>query len=73
MFIFGDWLVLIMVIIVMCKIVKMKEEEKLKVVEVILKNVYVDDICDLVKNVEEVRVLIKEVDEIFEMGGFYVK
>lgn len=41
-----------MAITAMCKTAKMKEEEKLKAAEDILKNAYVDNICDSVKNAE---------------------
>lgn len=57
----------------MRKTAKMKEEEKPKAAETILKNAYVDDICDSVKNTEETKVSKKEVDEILETGGFHVK
>lgn len=57
----------------MRKTAKMKEEEKPKAAETILKNAYVDDICDSVKNTEETKVLKKEVDEILETGGFHVQ
>lgn len=36
----------------MRKTAKMKEEEKLKAAEDILKNAYIDNICDSVKNAE---------------------
>lgn len=57
----------------MYKIVKLKQDVKLKVVEVIINNVYVDDICDFVGNVNDVKMLIFDVDEVFEVGGFKVK
>ena len=53
----------------MRKTAKMKEEDKPKAAEAILKNAYVDS----VKSAEEAKVLIKEVDEILETGGFHVK
>ena len=62
-----------MAITAMRKTAKMKEEEKLKAAEAILKNAYLDDICDSVKNAEEARELTKEVDKILETGGFHVK
>lgn len=42
----------------------------MKVVEVIINNVYVDDICDFVNNKNEVKSLISDVDEVFGVGGF---
>lgn len=69
-FIFGDRLALTMVIFVMRKMVKLKQDDKLKVVEVIINNVYVDDICDFVNNKNEVKSLISDVDEVFGVGGF---
>ena len=70
---FGDRPAPTMAITAMRKTAKMKEEEKPKAAEAILKNAYVDDICDSVKNAEEAKVLTKEVDEILETGGFHVK
>ena len=70
---FGDRPAPTMAITAMRKTAKMKEEEKPKAAETILKNAYVDDICDSVKNAEEAKVLTKEVDEILETGGFHVK
>ena len=70
---FGDQPAPTMAITAMRKTAKMKEEEKLKAAKAILKNACVDDICDSVKNVEEAKVLTKEVDKILKTGGFHVK
>ena len=70
---FGERPAPTMAITAMRKTAKMKEEEKPKVAETILKNAYIDDICDSVKNAEEAKVLTKEVYVILETGGFHVK
>ena len=70
---FGERPAPTMAITAMRKTAKMKEEGKPKVAETILKNAYIDDICDSVKNVEEAKVLTKEVYVILETGGFHVK
>ena len=50
---FGDRPAPTMAITAMRKTAKMNEEEKPKAAETILKNAYVDDLCDSVKNAEE--------------------
>ena len=61
-----------MAITAMRKTAKIKEE-KPRAAEAILKNAYVDDICDSVKNTKEAKALMADVDEVLESGGFHVK
>ena len=70
---FGDRPAPTMAITAMRKTAKMKEEEKPRGAEAILKNAYVDDICDSVKNAKEAKALTADVDEVLEPGGFHVK
>ena len=70
---FGDRPVPTMATTAMRKTAKMKEEEKPRAAEAILKNAYVDDICDSVNNEHEANVLISDVDDVLEAGGFHVK
>ena len=60
-----------MAVTAMRKTTKMKEEKR-KAAEAILKSASVDCICDLVNTAEKAKVK-KEVEEILETGGFYVK
>ena len=53
---FGDRPAPTMAITAMRKTGKMKEEEKAMAAEPILKNAYVDEMCDSVKNAEEANV-----------------
>ena len=62
-----------MAITAMRKTAKVKEEEKPRAAEAILKNAYVDDICDSVNNEQEANVLMSDIDDVLEAGGFHVK
>ena len=44
-----------------------------KAAEVIMKNAYMDDICDSVDTVKEAKQQIEDVDDVLEKGGFQVK
>ena len=41
--------------------------------EIIMKNAYMDDICDSVDTVKEARQQTEDVDKVLEKGGFKVK
>jgi len=68
---FGDRPAPTMAITAMRKTAKMKEEEKPRAAEAILKNAYVDDICDSVNNEHEANVLMPGVEDVLEAGGFH--
>ena len=51
----------------------MKKEEKPRAAEGILKNAYVDDICDSVNNVKEAKALMSDIDEVLDVSGLHVK
>lgn len=44
-----------------------------KAAEIIMKNTYMDDICDSVDTVKEARQQTEDVDKVLEKGGFKVK
>ena len=51
----------------------MKKEEIPRAAKAILKNAYVDDICDSVNNVPEGKALMSDIDEVLDVSGFHVK
>ena len=44
-----------------------------KAADVLIKNAYMDDICDSVDTVKEAKKLAKDLDNVLEKGGFKVK
>lgn len=70
---FSDRPVPKMAIIAMRKSANMKKEEKPRAAEAILKNAYVDNNCDSVKNVQEAKTLMSNIDEVLDVGSFHVK
>ena len=62
-----------MATIAMRKTANMKKEEKPRAAEGILKNAYVDDICDSVNNVKEAKALMSDIDEVLDVSGLHVK
>ena len=69
---FGDRPAPTMAITAMRKTAKMKDEEKPRAAEAILKHACVDDICDSVNDEHEARTLMSDVDDVLEAGGFHV-
>ena len=69
---FGNRPVPTMAITAMRKSANMKKEEKPRATQAILKNAYVDDICDSVNNVQEAKALMSDIDEVLDVGGFHV-
>ena len=51
----------------------MKKEQIPRAAKAILKNAYVDDICDSVNNVPEGKALMSDIDEVLYVSGFNVK
>ena len=70
---FGDRPAPTMAITAMQKTANMKKEGKPRAAEAILKNPYVDDICDSVNNVQEAKALMSDIDKVLDVGGFHVK
>ena len=70
---FGDRPAPTMAITAMRKTAKMKQDEKPEAAEAIIKNAYVDDICDSVANANEAKKLTTDIDEVLGAGGFQVK
>ena len=70
---FGDCPAPTMAITAMRKTAKMKQDEKPEAAEAIIKNAYVDDICDSVANANEAKNLTTDIDEVLGAGGFQVK
>ena len=70
---FGDRPATTMAITVMRKTANMKKEEKPRAAEGILKNAYVDDICDSVNDVKEAKALMSDIDEVLDVSGLHVK
>ena len=62
-----------MAITAMRKTADLSGQTKPKARESIVKNAYVDDICDSVSNVKEARTLTSDIDEVLASGGFHVK
>ena len=69
---FGDRPAPTMAITEMQKTANMKKEEKPRASEAILKNTYVDDICDSV-NIQEAKALMSDIHGVLNVGGFHVK
>jgi hypothetical protein len=57
----------------MRKTASLKEDVKPRAAEAIVKNAYIDDICDSVSTKEEAKDLTLDIDEILESGGFHIK
>ena len=62
-----------MATIAMRKTASLKESVKPRAAEAIVKNAYVDDICDSVCTVEEARDLTSDISEVLATGGFRIK
>ena len=69
---FGDCPAPTMAITEMWKAANMKKEEKPRAAEAILKNSYVDDICDSV-NIQVAKALMSDIHGVLNVGGFHVK
>ena len=70
---FGDRPAPTMAITAMRKTAKLKQDVKPKAAEAIINNAYVDDMCDSAGDSNEAKLLISDVDEVLEAGGFKVK
>ena len=70
---FGDRPSPAMAIVALQKIAKLKEEDEPKAAETIIKNTYMDDICDSVNSVAEADKLMSAIDNVLDIGGFKVK
>jgi hypothetical protein len=70
---FGDRPAPAMATTAMRKTASLKEDVKPRAAEAIVKNAYVDDICDSVSTKEEAKDLTLDIDEILESGGFHIK
>ena len=57
----------------MRKTAEMRKESNAKAAETMIKNTYVDDICNSVQNVDESRAMTSSIDKVLETGGFHVK
>lgn len=70
---FGDRPAPAMATTAMRKTASLKEDVKPRAAEAIVKNAYVDDICDSVCTVEEAKDLTSDINEVLESGGFHIK
>lgn len=70
---FGDRPAPTMAITAMRKMAEMSKESNRKAAEAIIKNAYVNDICDAVQNVEEAKAMTSSIDKVLETGGFHVQ
>lgn len=70
---FGDRPAPTMAITAMRKTAEMRKESNAKAAETMIKNTYVDDICNSVQNVDESRAMTSSIDKVLETGGFHVK
>ena len=61
-----------MAITEMRKTANIKKEEKPRTAEAVLKNAYVDDICDSV-NIQEAKALLSDIHGVLNVGGFHVQ
>jgi len=50
-----------------------KRNEYPEAAETLIKNSYMDDICDPVDTVKQAKKLTQEIDKVLESGGFAVK
>ena len=57
----------------MRKTAEINKATKAKAAESIIKNAYVDDICDSVGNTKEAKDLISDIDDVLATGVFRVK
>lgn len=69
---FGDRPAPTMAITEMWTAANIKKEEKPRAAEAILKNSYVDDICDSV-NIQVAKALMSDIHGVLNVGGFHVK
>ncbi|KAK3748966.1 hypothetical protein QZH41_006852 [Actinostola sp. cb2023] len=70
---FGDRPSPTMAIVALRKTAELKEVGTPKTAEAIIKNTYMDDICDSVDSVAEVKSLTSSIDEMLAAGGFRVE
>jgi hypothetical protein len=70
---FGDRPAPAMATTAMRKTASLKEDVQPRAAEAIVKNAYVDDICDSVSTKEEAKDLTLDIDEVLESGGFHIK
>ena len=70
---FGDRPAPAMATTAMRKTASLREDVKPRAAEAIVKNAYVDDICDSVSTKEEAKYLILDIDEVLKTGGFHIK
>ena len=70
---FGDRPAPTKAITAMRKTAEMNKESNPKAAEAIIKNAYVDDICDSVQNVEEAKAMTSSIDKVFKTGAFHIK
>ena len=69
---FGDRPAPMMAITEMWKTANTKKEEKPRAAEAILKNTYLNDICDSV-NIQVAKALMSDIHGVLNVGGFHVK
>ena len=62
-----------MAIVALHKTAQLKEEDEPNAAETIIKNTYMDDICDSVNSVAETTKLMSAIDNVLDNGGFKVK
>lgn len=70
---FGDRPSPAMATVALRKTAQLKEDEAPKAAEAIIKNTYMDDICDSVDSADEANKLTSAIDNILATGGFKVK
>jgi hypothetical protein len=70
---FGDRPAPAMATTAMRKTASLKENVKPRAAEAIVKNAYVDDICDSVTTVEEAKNLTSDINYVLGSGGFHIK
>ena len=70
---FGDRPSPAMAIVALHKTAKLKEEDEPNAAETIIKNTYMDDICDSVNSVAEANKLMSAIDNVLDNGRFKVK
>ena len=66
---FGDRSAPTIAITAMRKTAEMSKESNPKPAEAIIKNAFVDDICDSVQNVEEAKAMTSSIEKVLETGG----
>lgn len=70
---FGDRPSPAMATVALRKTAELKEVEAPKAAEAIIKNTYMDDICDSVDSIEEANKLTSDINAVLATGGFKVK